>query len=121
MGVVYYGNYMHWFEQARSHFIRELGMSYSEIEARGIVLPVREAFCRYRSPAKFEDIIQVRTGIGIWGRASLTFFYEIYNVSDTNRFMTSGYTQHACMGQQEKPTSVPDWLKGLVQGQQAHS
>jgi len=119
MGVVYYGNYMHWFEQARSHFLRELGMSYSEIEARGIILPVREAFCRYRSPAKFEDIIQVRTGIGTWSRASVTFFYEIYNQTNKNRFMTTGYTQHACMGPQEKPTSVPDWLKNLVRKSQA--
>ncbi|MFO7800708.1 MAG: thioesterase family protein [Desulfovermiculus sp.] len=115
MGVVYYANYLHWFEQARSHYIRELGLSYSEIENRGIILPVREAFCRYRAPARFEDEVHVRTGIRDWGRASLSFAYEIYNASEDNRFMTSGYTQHPCMGPDNKPTSVPDWLKILAQ------
>ena len=115
MGVVYYANYLHWFEQARSHFIRELGMSYSQIEARGVALPVREAFCRYRSPARFEDLIKIRTGIGNWSRAALTFCYEVYNASNANKLMTSGYTQHACMGSKGKPVPVPDWLKELVQ------
>ncbi|WP_027370018.1 acyl-CoA thioesterase [Desulfovermiculus halophilus] len=118
MGVVYYGNYLHWFEQARSHFIRQLGMSYTEIEARGVSLPVREAFCRYRAPARFEDLIRIRTGIGSWGRASLTFHYEVYNTTTNNTFMTSGYTQHACIGPEGKPIPVPDWLKDLILGAQ---
>ncbi len=116
MGVVYYANYLHWFEQARSHFIRELGMSYAEIEERGILLPVREAFCRYRAPARFENIVNVRTGIRTMSRASLTFIYEVYNASANNRFMTSGYTQHPCMGFNGRPVPVPDWLIKIVQG-----
>ncbi|MFP4286036.1 MAG: acyl-CoA thioesterase [Desulfovermiculus sp.] len=113
MGIVYYANYLHWFEQARSHFIRELGLSYSEIEARGILLPVREAFCRYRAPARFENLISIRTGIRDMNRASITFVYEVYNQSEDNRFMTSGYTQHPCMGRDGKPVAVPQWLKVL--------
>lgn len=113
MGIVYYANYLHWFEQARSHFIRELGLSYSEIEARGILLPVREAFCRYRAPARFEDLISIRTGIQVMNRASITFVYEVYNQSEDSRLMTSGYTQHPCMGRDGKPVAVPEWLKIL--------
>lgn len=116
MGVVYYANYLHWFEQARSHFIRELGMSYAEIENRGVLLPVREAFCRYRAPARFENIVNVRTGIRTMSRASLTFVYEVYNASANNRLMTSGYTQHPCMGSNGRPVAVPDWLIQIVQG-----
>lgn len=51
MGVLYYAEYLHIFERARSAFIRERGMSYADVEKRGIILPVREAQCRYRSPA----------------------------------------------------------------------
>jgi len=113
MGLAYYGNYLHWFEQARSHFLREFGASYADIEERGLFLPVREAFCRYRSPARYDQKIAVRTGISTWGRASLTFSYEIYNRTRDNTFMSRGYTQHACVDEQGRPCAVPQWLKDI--------
>ena len=116
MGVVYYANYLHWFEQARSFFIRELGMSYKDIEARGVTLPVREARCRYRSPAGYEDKIAVRTGINEWRRASLTFVYAIYNLSREQVLMATGSTQHACTNSAGRPVPVPEWLQTLVLG-----
>ncbi|MGM0645053.1 MAG: acyl-CoA thioesterase [Thermodesulfobacteriota bacterium] len=116
MGVVYYANYLHWFEQARSFFIRELGMSYKDIETRGVTLPVREAHCRYRSPASYEDEIAVRTGINEWRRASLTFVYAIYNLSREQVLMATGSTQHACTNSAGRPVPVPEWLKTLVLG-----
>ncbi len=115
MKVAYYGNYLHWFEQARCHFLRELELSYGQIEKNGIYLMVREAYCRYRSPAKFEDQISVRTGIGNWGRASLTFYYEIYNLSNDKTFMTSGYTHHACVNSKGSLSPIPSWLKQSLQ------
>ena len=114
MGVVYYANYLHWFEQARSFFIREHGMSYKEIEAREVALPVREAHCRYRSPAGYEDQIAVRTGISEWRRASLTFVYHIHNTSRGNVLMATGTTQHACTNPSGRPMPVPQWLKTIV-------
>jgi acyl-CoA thioester hydrolase len=113
MSIVYYGNYLHWFEQARSHFVRERGMSYAEIERRGVLLPVREAHCRYLASAAYEEEVLVRTGIGKWGRASLTFDYEVYNLSRDRQLMTRGFTQHACLSPQGKLVPVPDWLKTL--------
>ncbi|MFW6055493.1 MAG: acyl-CoA thioesterase [Thermodesulfobacteriota bacterium] len=113
MGIVYYGNYLHWFEQARSHFIRERGMGYSEIEKKGVLLPVREVHCRYLAPAAYEQEITVRTGIGTWARASLTFEYQVYNLSRGRSLMTIGQTQHACVSPQGRPVPVPDWLKTL--------
>ncbi|MCF8104960.1 MAG: acyl-CoA thioesterase [Desulfohalobiaceae bacterium] len=113
MGIVYYGNYLHWFEQARSHFIRERGMGYSEIEKQGVLLPVREVHCRYLAPATYEQEIMVRTGIGTWARASLTFEYQVYNLSRDRSLMTLGQTQHACVSPQGRPVPVPDWLKTL--------
>ena len=110
MGVLYYAEYLHLFERSRSEYIRERGMSYAEVEERGIYLPVREASCRYRSPAKYDDLVWVHTGIQEWGRASIRFVYELYN-EDKGRLLATGMTQHAVVNAAGKPVAVPPWLK----------
>ncbi|WP_027178116.1 acyl-CoA thioesterase [Maridesulfovibrio bastinii] len=113
MGVVYYAEYLHFFERARSLFIRERGMSYSDVEKRGIFLPVREANCRYRLPAHYDDQLQIRVGISEWRRASVLFVYEIYN-SDRTKIIATGSTEHACVDpESRRPVRVPDWLKEI--------
>ena len=62
MGVVYYGNYYAWFETGRNEFIRSLGLSYKELEEQGIMLPVIESRCTYKVPARYDDLVLVRTG-----------------------------------------------------------
>ncbi len=116
MKVVYYGNYLHWFEQARSNFLREMGHSYLEIEQRGIMLPVVEAHVRYLHPARYEDRVGVKTAITQWGRASLTFEYEIYLLfpSEKRELITTGWTRHACVSSSGRPVKVPSWLKEMV-------
>lgn len=113
MAVVYYANYLHWFEQSRSHFIRERGMSYNEVERRGVYLPVREAACRYLRPARYDDEIFVRVGISVWGRASVEFVYEVRTGGDRSVLHTTGRTQHACVDATGKPVAIPAWLKEL--------
>lgn len=113
MGVVYYAEYLHFFERARNEFIRERGMSYKEVEEKNVMLPVREASCRYRSPARYDDFIQIRAGITEWSRASLTFVYEIWN-EDKSTLLCTGSTQHACVNTQGRPVAVPTWLKELL-------
>src|SRR5919112_421603 len=61
MGVVYYANYLVWFEVARTDLLRSLGWSYREMEGAGISLPVIEAHCDYHRPARYDDEIEVRT------------------------------------------------------------
>ncbi len=112
MGVLYYAEYLHIFERARSEFIRTRGMSYAEVEKRGIILPVREATCRYRAPARYDDLLRVRVGISAWGRASVTFSYAIYD-EEKKRLLTTGTTQHAMVSPTGRPVAVPDWLKRL--------
>lgn len=113
MGVLYYAEYMHIFERARSTLIRESGLSYTEVEKRGVYLPVREAYCRYRSPARYDDLVFVRAWISEWRRASLTFSYELY-AEDKERLLATGMTQHAVVDGQGKPVAVPPWLKDLL-------
>jgi acyl-CoA thioester hydrolase len=112
MGVVYYAEYLHLFERARGLFIRERGMSYAEVERRGLFLPVREAQCRYRIPARYDDEIWIRCGISEWRRASILFAYQVY-AQDRATLMAEGRTEHACVNAEGRPVRVPDWLKEL--------
>lgn len=112
MGVLYYAEYLHIFERARSAYIRSYGMSYAQVEQRGILLPVREAQCRYRKSARYDDLIQVHTGISQWSRASLSFVYEVRN-EDKTLILATGMTQHATVNTTGKPVPVPSWLKDV--------
>lgn len=110
MGVLYNAEYLHLFERARSKFCRDRGMSYAEIERRGVILPIRNASCRYRIPARYDDRIFVRVGVSEWGRASLTFVYEIRDES-RERLLAEGMTEHACVSPEGRPFRVPDWFR----------
>lgn len=112
MGVLYYGEYFHIFERGRSDFIRSLGISYQVVEERGLFLPVREAQCRYRSPARYDDLIQVRLCICSFGKASLCFSYGLYD-EEKKKLMATGFTQHACVNATGKPIAVPLWFKDI--------
>ena len=112
MGVVYYAEYLHYFERSRSLYIRERGISYSEVEKKGIYLPVREASCRYRIPAHYEDQLNIHVGISKWKRASVKFVYEIYK-NDRSIHVASGFTEHACVNSEGRPVKVPSWLRDL--------
>lgn len=113
MGVMYYAEYLHLFERARSEFIRERGPGYAEIEKKGIILPVREASCRYRSPARYDELIYIRCAISELKKASLRFIYEIWDM-DKTILLAEGMTQHAVVDISMKPVAIPDWLKLLL-------
>lgn len=110
MGVLYYGEYLHLFERSRSKFMRDRGMSYADVEAKGVILPVRESHVRYRSPARYDDRILILARISEWGRASVKFDYEV-RAADDDRLIATGYTHHPTVDTGMKPVPVPDWLK----------
>ncbi len=112
MGIVYYAEYLHIFERARDAYIRVSGFSYREVEEKGIYLPVREVQCRYRSPARFDDVVHCHVAIAEWGRASLTFQYELTNEA-RDTVLVTGMTQHASADKTGKPVRMPDWLKAI--------
>ena len=114
MNVVYYAEYFHLFERARNEYIRERGMTYKQVEERGIYLPVREAQARYRFPLRYDDLIHVRAVISEWRRASVLFEYEIYN-EDKTGVATTGSTLHACVNREGKPVAIPAWLRELFE------
>ncbi len=112
MGVLYYAEYLHIFERSRSAYIRAHGLSYKDVEQRGLFLPVREAGCRYRSPARYDDLLELRILVKDWSRASFTFDYELFDETRT-RLLATGFTQHACVNAEAKPISVPGWFREL--------
>lgn len=73
MGVVYYANYLRWFEKGRTEFLRQLGVPYTSIEDSGLYFPVAEVSCRYHRPARFDDVIIIETTLNALNRASLSF------------------------------------------------
>lgn len=94
MGFVYYANYLVYFEIARMELLRDLGGSYRDCEDRGIFLPVREALCRYHTPARYEDLLEITTRVTRWTRAALDFEYECRRV-EGDTLLATGTTRHA--------------------------
>ena len=114
MGVVYHANYLVWFEVGRCELLRAIGSSYRELEATGIMLPVIEAHCEYRSPARYDDELQVKTWGALLSPARVEFRYEISRPSDgtTNAL---GRTIHAAIDNAGKPCRLPDHIRDLFQ------
>lgn len=112
MGFVYYAEYLHYFERARTCYIRQCGVSYGEIEARGIYLPVREATCRYRSPAHYDDLLFIRIALSEIARASVRFVYAVTR-EDRQRVLAEGMTQHALINREGRPVRMPDWFREI--------
>ncbi len=77
MGVVHHAVYPIWFEVARTDYIKAVGMSYSEMEQRGIMLPVIEITCRYRLPAKYDDTLVVKAEVSRLTQAKIEFCYTV--------------------------------------------
>ena len=112
MGVLYYAEYLHIFERARGQFLRERGMGYNLVEERGILLPVREAWCRYRVSAHYDDLLLVHCGVAEWRRASMLIVYEFWD-AERSKVIAYGATEHPTVNRQGKPVGVPDWFKEL--------
>ena len=110
MGVVYNAEYLHLFERSRNEYLRQTGITYKEVEAKGFFAPVRQASCRYRRPIRYDDLIWIRGGVSLWGRASFTFVYEIYN-EDKSILHAGGRTEHAMTHKDGRPVAVPDWFR----------
>jgi acyl-CoA thioester hydrolase len=115
MGYLYYAEYLHIFERSRSALMRRLGMGYARIEARGVMLPVREARCRYRRPARYDDLLRVHVSVSELRGASMTFVYLVQDMQ--GKPCADGMTQHACASVETgRPVPMPDWLRAFFTG-----
>ena len=106
MGVVYYANYFVWFEVGRTDLLRHSGWTYREMEAEGVALPVIEAHCEYRQPARYDDEIDVRTSGELVTKVRMQFTYELVRVAD-GASIASGRTVHAAIDRDGRPCRLP--------------
>lgn len=108
MGVVYYANYLRFFEGARNEWIRSLGIAYRDIEERGIFLPVYEASAQYLKPARYDDLLEIHLVVA-HTRVKIRFEYKVHRSGD-DAVLVLGHTVHVCVGKDGRPTRAPDWL-----------
>jgi acyl-CoA thioester hydrolase len=106
MGVAYYANYLVWFEVGRNEWLRESGWTYREMEQAGISLPVVEAYCEYRVPARYDDEIEIRTEAKTLSPVRVRFDYEARRVAD-DMLSATGHTVHAALGADGRPRRLP--------------
>lgn len=106
MGIVHHSNYPVWFEAGRTEFIKKLGMSYSDIESKGILLPLLELKSKYIGYSKYEDKIIVRTSIKSFSKTKLNFYYEVFKNQDLTKPITIGETLHVWTTPSLKPINL---------------
>ena len=113
MGVVYYANYLRWFERGRTELLRQIGMPYASIEAEGFFFPVIEVSCRYLKPARFDDEIAIQTMLTALNRATLDFSYKISRKND-GQLLAEGSTRHACVDREGKAIRITPALENSL-------
>jgi len=117
MGVVYYANYLKWFEVGRSELMREMDIVYSELEASGYYLPVVEVSCHYLLPAKYDEIVVIETEITAIRRASVRFDYVIHD-ERKERILAEGFTLHPFTSKEGKIVRAPKHIADKINGDQ---
>jgi len=111
-GIVYYANYLRWFEAGRAELIRAKGLRYRDFEAEhGLLLPVIEAHVEYRAPALYDDLLTIESSLAATRRATVRFEYRILR---DGLLLATGHTVHACVGQDGKPRRLPSALVARI-------
>lgn len=113
MGVAYYANYFVWFEVARCELLRSLGGRYRDLEEDGVLLPVVEAHCDYRAPARYDDDVDIHTTGSLRSRARVAFRYEVRRRADRT-LLASGHTIHAAVDPSGKLLRIPPGLRAML-------
>lgn len=109
MGVVYHGNYAQYFEIGRVEWLRKLGVSYRQMEENGIMLPVISMNVKFIKPARYDDMIKVKTQLVKLPSATIEFEYEIFN--QNNELLVTGNTSLVFIDvNRNKPTRCPQYL-----------
>jgi acyl-CoA thioester hydrolase len=108
MGVVYYGNYLTYFEIGRVEYLRDRGMTYKEMERQDdSYIVVAESRCRYLRPARYDDVLRIRTRVSRARRGTLHFAYEVLN-NATGELLATGETAHFVCNKAGERRTLPD-------------
>ncbi len=113
MGVTYHANYLVWFEVGRTDWLRHKGWTYRDMEAEGFRLPVIEASCRYLTPARYDDELEVHTRATLVTPVRVRFDYEV-RLAAGGATAATGHTEHAVLDHAGKPCRVPDRVRQVM-------
>jgi acyl-CoA thioester hydrolase len=116
MGIVYHANYFRWFEAGRGKYMRTRGLPYTQTEQSGVQLPLVEAGIKYHKPATYEDIIEINTWVSGISSVVVKFGYEIKKEGE---LLVTGFTHHAAINRDSRPTRVPDRLIAALNSQES--
>lgn len=114
MAIVYYSNYLRLFEIGRMELLRNMGLTYREVEKNGFFLPATKAYLNFIKPALYDDVLAIEATIGFLKRASARFNYTI---SRGEEILVEGYTVHACLDSNNRIARLPDFLHNLLKGE----
>jgi acyl-CoA thioester hydrolase len=114
MGVVYYANYLVWFEVGRCEWLRSTGYSYDQLEADGTTLPVIEAHCEYRRPFRYDEEVEVRARATLKSPARVRFDYTLTAAGGTE-VSASGWTEHCSIDPEGRPRRLPISLQRIFE------
>lgn len=114
MGVVHHANYFVWFELGRTEYTRAIGHPYREVEARGVRLVVIEASARFHAPARYDDVVVIRTAAADVSKATLTFTYEARLPGGT--LLVEGQTVHAATDLAGRVRRIPEEVRTALGG-----
>ena len=112
MGVVYYANYLVWFEVGRTDLLRREGWSYRDMESNGFALPVVEAHCAYRQSARYDDELDIRTSGLMLSPVRVRFDYAVVRATD-GIVLAEGHTVHASLDPNGRPRRLPEPMLNL--------
>ena len=107
MGVVYYANYLEYFERSRTEMLRSIGLPYRELEARGVIFPVREAHCDYLASARYDDLLTFRSWVEEAKGARLKVATEIYC---EDKLLVKGYVVLVSINPERKIIRLPEFV-----------
>jgi len=114
MGVVHHSHFLVWFEIGRTELMRDNGCAYADMEKEGVMMPVIEAVCRYLSPARYDEVLTVRTRVAEVTRVTARFEYEVTRPAD-GRLLARGSTRHAATDARGVPCRLPDRVVTLFE------
>ncbi|MCX4300664.1 MAG: thioesterase family protein [Alistipes sp.] len=113
MGICHHSNYICYYEAARSDLMRWLGLSFAEVERRGIMMPILEVQSKYLRPARYDELLTVRILLKERPMARIEFFYEIYN--EQGQLLNTGMTQLGFIhSDTRRPCRCPGWFSALL-------
>ena len=109
MGIVYYSRYFEYFEEARTELLASIGLGVTDVEKKGIMLPVISSHFDYLKGARFEQNIIIRAGISTEPRSKLQIDYSVF-IEDENEPIATGYTEHAFVNDKGAAVRAPKMI-----------